>query len=105
MAGFFPAITERAVRINSLLCVGLDPHKEDLEKLSSSVSGYPAAAVKFCNAIVKATAEVALCYKPNFAFFEALGHPGIAALEEVHHTVYAQQLLFLYIFNTHVYRF
>ena len=83
--GFFPTITRRAVHVNSLLCVGLDPHKEDLEKLTADSSEFPAAAVTFCNAIVKATAEFALCYKPNFAFFEALGHPGLAALKEVHH--------------------
>ena len=105
---FFTTITERAVRINSLLCVGLDPHNEDLEKISSDVSDYPAATVTFCNAIVKATAEVALCYKPNFAFFEALGHAGLAALEKVHnitHLFCSLLKLLLMCAHSHLLRF
>jgi orotidine-5'-phosphate decarboxylase len=37
----------------------------------------------FCLAIVNATRSVACAYKPNLAFFEALGSPGIIQLERL----------------------
>ena len=41
------------------------------------------AALEFCLALIEATADVAAAYKPNAAFFEALGPEGIAALQDV----------------------
>ncbi len=56
----------------SLLCVGLDPDPARL----------PIADVADFNcAIVSATADVVCAYKPNLAFYEALGLPGFKALE------------------------
>lgn len=75
--GFFSRLEKRAVDVNSLLCVGLDPHSEDL----SSVD--PKSAREFCLRIVEATSEFILAYKPNSAFFEVFGAEGIAVLEEV----------------------
>ena len=37
----------------------------------------------FCLEVVAATADVAACYKPNIAFFERLGIPGLEALVDV----------------------
>ncbi len=67
-------------RTGGCLCVGLDV---DLAKLPA---GYPRDAkgsLRFCLEIVKATADLAAAYKPNLAFFEAMGHEGLAALEEL----------------------
>ncbi len=43
----------------------------------------PAAALAFCKTIIESTHEVAAAYKPNAAFFEALGHEGVEVMHEV----------------------
>jgi len=58
---------------NSLLCIGLDP---DIGKMPEGVSIF-----KFNKAIIEATADLVCAYKPNFAFYEALGIEGIKALK------------------------
>ncbi len=76
---FMHRLATRARAVDSLLCVGLDPHDEDLRR----DDGAPATAddaLAFCRALVAATRDVALAYKPNAAFFEALGADGVAAL-------------------------
>ena len=62
----------------SPLCVGLDP-----DRLPSGLSHDAAGIVSFCNAITDVTIDVAAAYKPNLAFFEALGSDGLLALEAV----------------------
>jgi uridine monophosphate synthetase len=74
---FFARLEDRAARVNSLLCVGLDPHPDDLPEQTGE------AARNFCLRLVEATASLAACFKPNSAFFEALGPAGMAALQEV----------------------
>lgn len=75
--GFFTHLEGRARQVNSLLCVGLDPHPEDLLELT------PQAARSFCLDLIEKTAEFAAAFKPNAAFFEVFGAPGIKALQEV----------------------
>jgi len=58
----------------SFLCVGLDT---DPTKLPSGVG-----ALEFNKAIIDATREFALAYKPNLAFYEAMGREGWDILEE-----------------------
>lgn len=77
MTSFFARLQERVEAAQSLLCVGLDPHPQDLPENT------PLAAAEFCQQLVRATAEQAACFKPNIAFFEALGADGIAVLREV----------------------
>jgi orotidine-5'-phosphate decarboxylase len=55
---------------NSMLCVGLDP---DLAKLPGAMQGRPDAIADFCKAIVDATADLACAFKPQIAYFAALG--------------------------------
>lgn len=56
----------------SLVCVGLDPDPQLM----------PVSDVfEFNRAIVDATRDVVCAYKPNFPFYEALGLPGLRALE------------------------
>jgi orotidine-5'-phosphate decarboxylase len=64
----------------SLLCVGLDP---DLQKLPASLPRTAEGLVTFCKEIIAATHDFAAAFKVNFAFFEALGKSGWAALETV----------------------
>ena len=79
--GFFSRLEASARRNQSLLCVGLDPEPE---KLPEPLRGLPAgeAIVQFNRAIVEATSNLVACYKPNFAFYEALGPEGLDALRQ-----------------------
>nr|WP_229428091.1 orotidine-5'-phosphate decarboxylase [Massilia soli] len=58
---------------NSLLCVGLDP---DLDRFPAHLQGQPDAIVTFCKAIIDATADLACAFKPQIAYFAALGAEG-----------------------------
>jgi orotidine-5'-phosphate decarboxylase len=55
---------------NSLLCVGLDP---DLARFPAQLQGQPDAIFTFCKAIIDATADLACSFKPQIAYFAALG--------------------------------
>jgi len=77
MASFFDRLTARVRAVDSLLCVGLDPHKSELQEDSAE------GAFQFCAKLIEATKDMAAAYKPNAAFFEAYGAPGAAALERV----------------------
>lgn len=74
---FFDAVKRRADEVNSLLCVGLDPHSKQLPEPTA------AAAEKQSMDLIEATKEFAACYKPNAAFFECFGEAGMAALKRV----------------------
>ncbi len=74
---FFQRLAARASAINSLLCVGLDPHPDLLPEQTA------AAAHAFCLRLIDATHDLACAFKPNSAFFEALGAEGYAVLREV----------------------
>ncbi len=69
------------------LVVGLDP---DPGRIPESVAPGAAAAervVEFNRRIVETTAGLAAAYKPNSAFYEALGEDGFHALEETVATI------------------
>jgi orotidine-5'-phosphate decarboxylase len=55
---------------HSLLCVGLDP---DMARLPPELRDAPDAIVTFCKAIIDATADLACAFKPQIAYFAALG--------------------------------
>lgn len=74
---FFEALKRRVNEVNSLLCVGLDPHSKQLPEPTC------AAAEKQSLDLIAATKECAACYKPNAAFFEVFGEQGFAALKRV----------------------
>jgi uridine monophosphate synthetase len=77
MTSFFQRLERRARKIDSLLCIGLDPHVKDLE--SPTVEGVR----RFCTRLIRETTDLALAYKPNAAFFEVFGDQGWQALKEV----------------------
>lgn len=77
---FFDQLAHAQKRNESLLCIGLDP---DLALLPAPFSRRNAADVaRFNTAIIAATADLACCYKPNWAFYEAMGLEGMRALEK-----------------------
>lgn len=65
---------------SSFLCVGLDP---DLEKIPAHLRTEPDPIFSFCKGIIEETADFAVAYKPNIAFFEALGAKGWDTLAKV----------------------
>ncbi|HVC80955.1 MAG TPA: orotidine-5'-phosphate decarboxylase [Chloroflexota bacterium] len=75
---FLSALTARRAD-HGCLCIGLDPEPS---ALPPGYSG-PEGAARFCRAIIQATADLVLAYKPNLAFFERWGAEGMAALTEV----------------------
>lgn len=69
-----------AQRASSKVCVGLDP---DPLKLPDPVEKNTLGVTRFLKEIIDATQDLACAFKPNFAFFGALGSAGFSALEEV----------------------
>ncbi|MCA9432358.1 MAG: orotidine-5'-phosphate decarboxylase [Candidatus Omnitrophica bacterium] len=70
----FLEIVQRGVDSKgSFLCVGLDP---DIAKLPEGISKDAAGVFEFLTRIVEATHQYAVVYKPNWAFFSALGIEG-----------------------------
>jgi uridine monophosphate synthetase len=74
---FFSRLETRAREVNSLLCIGIDPHPQDVKGED------PDRLLEFCQGLIKATYESACVYKPNIAFFEAYGPAGLRVLQEV----------------------
>lgn len=64
-------------RKKSVLCVGLDT---DLTKIPQHLLGEADPVFAFNKAIIDATAEFAVAYKPNTAFYEAMGLKGWQSL-------------------------
>ncbi|MBV6644688.1 MAG: orotidine-5'-phosphate decarboxylase [Cyclobacteriaceae bacterium] len=63
----------------SFLCVGLDP---DWNRLPKHLLDHDDPIFEFNRQIIDATKEYAVAYKPNIAFYEALGSKGWEALEK-----------------------
>ncbi|MFH1184095.1 MAG: orotidine-5'-phosphate decarboxylase [Chloroflexota bacterium] len=84
MESFFSFLARRVDDCSSLLSVGLDPHVEDLRAPTAE------AALEFCLRLVKATSPYAAAFKPNAAFFEALGADGWTALKEVIDAIHSE---------------
>ncbi len=57
----------------SWLCIGLDPDPELMPAVD---------VLRFNKAIIEATSDLVCAYKPNLAFYEALGTHGLAILEK-----------------------
>lgn len=74
---FFDFLERRCREIDSLLCVGLDPHADDLPRQNAT------SARDFCLRLIEATSSAAAAFKPNSAFFEVYGADGMHALKEV----------------------
>lgn len=71
-------LIEQIKRKKSFLCVGLDP---DLKKLPKHLLKEPDAIFEFNKRLIDATAPYAVAYKPNIAFYEALGPRGWNSLQ------------------------
>jgi orotidine-5'-phosphate decarboxylase len=70
----FLAKLDAAVAENrSLVCVGLDPDPALMPVKDP---------IEFCRTIIEATADLVCAFKPNLAFFEAMGERGWEVLKE-----------------------
>lgn len=77
MANFASKLAGAVARNRSLVCVGLDP---DPRLVPSSVRERADWLPYFSAGIVEATADLVCAFKPNLAFYEALGSDGLAGL-------------------------
>ena len=66
-------------RKQSFLCVGLDT---DIKKIPEHLLDGAEPVFNFNKAIIDATADLCVAYKPNLAFYECLGVKGWQALEK-----------------------
>ncbi len=72
-------LIEQIRKKNSYLCVGLDP---DISKLPPHLLKYDNPVLEFNKAIIEATSDICVAYKPNVGFFEALGLDGLTTLKK-----------------------
>lgn len=73
----FERLIQATITNDSLLCVGLDPRPN---RFPTQVMAQPNPIFAFNKTIIDATADLVCAYKPNFAFYEAQGLEGLAAL-------------------------
>ncbi|MCE2960317.1 MAG: orotidine-5'-phosphate decarboxylase [Akkermansiaceae bacterium] len=71
---FTEKLQQRVTATGSRLCVGLDPRPGD---------GGADAAKPFLSRVIEETSDYAAAFKPNMAYFEAMGIAGIKVLEEI----------------------
>jgi len=80
------SFTERLNKLqqdkNSVLCVGLDPSISKLP-LHFDRSNPIESVGRFCSEIIESTLPHCSAFKPNLAFFEALGPEGLGLLKEL----------------------
>jgi len=71
---FVQKLAAACQRNNSILCIGLDP---DPEKMPDGVD-----LLTFNTTIIDVTKDLVCAYKPNIAFYEAMGTDGLEALKK-----------------------
>ncbi len=72
-------LVDRIFSSKSFLCIGLDP---DLDRLPSHLLASEDPVFEFNRRIIDATHDLCVAYKPNVAFYEALGAAGWRSLEK-----------------------
>ena len=70
---FQEKLAQAVARNNSLLCIGLDP---DPRQLPGRAQTEENPVLYFNRRIIEATSDLVCAYKPNFAFYGALGSEG-----------------------------
>jgi orotidine-5'-phosphate decarboxylase len=79
-APYLDRLAARTAAVGNVLCVGIDPDPASLP------AGFPATVdgvERFARLVLEASVPHTAAVKPNLAFFEALGAPGVAALERL----------------------
>jgi orotidine-5'-phosphate decarboxylase len=88
MKPFSERLHERVKQTNSRVCLGIDPRPKDHplthpDKHQNDPAQIARAVVTYFRTIVESTQDVVACYKPQSAFFEAMGIPGMIALAQI----------------------
>ncbi|KAA3639039.1 MAG: orotidine-5'-phosphate decarboxylase, partial [Bacteroidetes bacterium] len=73
------ALFEQIISKRSYLCVGLDT---DINKIPKHLLRVEDPVFEFNKAIIDATADLCVAYKPNIAFYEAMGANGWQSLQK-----------------------
>ena len=84
--GFDKKLAEAVSEAGNYLCIGLDPDPQripDFPGLGVESGTEPDKIKQFCQALIESTQQYCCAYKPNLAFFEALGPKGLKVFHEV----------------------
>lgn len=81
-------LNRRIQELDTRVCLGLDPRPEQHSSTDPAAFGHDPArtarsVVTYFRAILDSTADLIACCKPQVAFFEALGIPGLIALAQL----------------------
>lgn len=77
---YLDRLARRCAAVGTVLCLGLDP---DPTALPPGFGADLAGVERFARLVLDAALPAAAAVKPNLAFYEAYGSPGIAALERL----------------------
>lgn len=84
MITFDEKIRRAVSESESTLCVGLDPHLNLMpEHLTETIPNQNERVLSFLTTIIDITHPHCAAYKPNLAFFEALGEQGLEVFSKV----------------------
>jgi orotidine-5'-phosphate decarboxylase len=80
----------RMLEFNTRLCLGLDPRPESHasthpKQFDFDPQATATAVLKHCLEVLEATSPYIACVKPQVAFYEALGIPGLEVLNKICH--------------------
>lgn len=73
------ALIAQILAKKSYLCIGLDT---DLKKIPAHLLSASDPVFEFNKAVIEATADLCVAYKPNIAFYESLGPKGWESLQK-----------------------
>jgi orotidine-5'-phosphate decarboxylase len=76
---FTQRLRDVQLKQKSLLCIGLDV---DADKIPPHLQSSANPVLEFNRQIIEATHDLACAYKPNLAFYEAMGERGLTTLRE-----------------------
>jgi uridine monophosphate synthetase len=88
---FFQRLNTAIEANQSLLCVGLDPQEAQLP----SGEDIETRLIVWAENIIRRTAGLVCCYKPNIAFFEQFGPAGLRAMQQIVDFIQLQDMLVL----------
>jgi orotidine-5'-phosphate decarboxylase len=83
IATTFLSLLEQQWQRGNFVCVGLDPEYDRLPAIVKEGRSRAEAFSVFLRAIIDATHDQVCAYKPNSAFYEALGGIGMVVLEQI----------------------
>lgn len=85
---FSDRLHARMLELNTRLCLGLDPRPEnhtstDPKQFNHDPQAIATAVLKHCLEVLEACSPYIACVKPQVAFYEALGIPGLEVLDKI----------------------